>query len=201
VPTRLPALFLALTGLWMLAAGAALAGGACSSLTPAEIALHPTAEIQVPAQKSVDAASEGPRPLHRLMAHSHVISWIRSAVRMVLLTRSAEPPGTASGSPLALQPGCTYVSPNGPVAEGVPLPRLRQSAATKRFEFAFATVGQTRGSARVARQLATRRFFVAAPAEMDPVKQSSQGTTMAESGWSLNRAAINERQRRTRRSA
>lgn len=172
MPTRLPALCLALAGLWTLAAGAAFADGACSSPALAEVALHRTAEIQAPAGTSTarDAASAGPRPLHRLVAHSHVISWIRAAVRLVLLSRSGEPPGTASGSPLALQPGCAAVSPNGSVAEGVPLPRLRQSAATERFEFAFATVGQTRGSARVARQLATRRLFVVAPAEMDPAK-------------------------------
>jgi hypothetical protein len=167
---RLPALFLALAGLWMLAAGAALAGGACSGLTAAEIAVHRTAEIHAPAEKSVDAASEGPRPLHRLVAHSHFISWVRSALRTVLNSRSAKSPGTASGAPLALQPGCADVSPNGTVAEGVPLPRLPQSAAIERFEFAFAAVGQTRGSVRVARQLATRRLFVVAPAEMDPAK-------------------------------
>ena len=178
MPVRAPALFLAIACLWALFGGTALAGSGCPAQATAQVqsplVLGSTDVGPAGSNLSTSATTEQHGPLRRLLAHSHVISWIRTAARRIIHPRShlADPAEASAGNPSVVQPGCVDVparadvaarpNPHPPVLQPkatatARLPRTRPDGSiARRFEFAFAASSQTPGALSIERELAGR---------------------------------------------
>jgi hypothetical protein len=151
---------------WIAPGGVAIAGGGCADVSAYErgqsagdgsVGVPPTSP-----GSPVEASAKSRRgPIHRLMAHSHIISWIRTATASIFLNRSWEPREATSGPPIDLVDPCSgpgAAHPQKvPVAGGRPLKQDRpERSVAARFEYAFATNDQSPGAKSIARELAAR---------------------------------------------
>jgi hypothetical protein len=149
--------------------GVAIAGDGCSDASAYERGLSNgvagDGAVGVPPispGSTVGASAKAGRgPIHRLIAHSHIISWIRAATASIFLNRAREPHERTSGPPIDLLDPCsvpgTAHPQKAPVAGGRPLPQDRpERSVAARFEYAFAAKDQSPGAKSVARELAAR---------------------------------------------